>query len=216
MSQIEGLIKSESFDYLQPILYRNQNVLRCELSEVHRGKANRRTAFKNALAIYELLFPAGADALFFHSNVSDMSLCEDYGFSRQEMEGILACEREKLNLLASLQNVKKRTVIENLARYDDAPAEVIKRNRIIFYAGSADLNEKALIKRLTDPREGRLQALEPSFVSFANECILSIYDERGCDIFFADKEKYRQFFHRLQPFLFDYDIELMRQYYAQN
>ena len=81
MSRIEGLIKSESFDYLQPILYRNQNVLRCELSEVHRGKANRRTAFKNALAIYELLFPAGADALFFHSTVSDMSLCEDYDFS---------------------------------------------------------------------------------------------------------------------------------------
>ena len=48
------------------------------------------------------------------------------------------------------------------------------------------------------------------FVSFENECIMSIYDDRGCDIVFATKEKMQAFFGKLEPYLLAYDMEEMK------
>ena len=47
------------------------------------------------------------------------------------------------------------------------------------------------------------------FVSFENECILSIYDDRGCDIVFTTKEKMREFYNKLKPYFLEYDAEEM-------
>lgn len=38
---------------------------------------------------------------------------------------------------------------------------------------------------------------------------MSIYDDRGCDIVFANKEKMRKLFTKLKPYLLDYDMEEM-------
>ena len=46
-------------------------------------------------------------------------------------------------------------------------------------------------------------------MSFENECILSIYDDRGCDIVFATKEKMREFYNKLNPYFLEYDAEEM-------
>ena len=52
--------------------------------------------------------------------------------------------------------------------------------------------------------------MEISLVSFANECILSVYDDRGCDIVFAVPEKLREFYPLLEPFFLAYDAEEMK------
>jgi hypothetical protein len=55
-----------------------------------------------------------------------------------------------------------------------------------------------------------------SFVSFENECILSIYDSRGCDIVFATQEKMKEFYHTLEPYFLDYDRAEMERRYKEN
>ncbi|MBO7555412.1 MAG: DUF3885 domain-containing protein [Neisseriaceae bacterium] len=43
--------------------------------------------------------------------------------------------------------------------------------------------------------------------------MLSIYDDRGCDIVFATKEKYQEFYNKLQKYLLEYDLEEMKKRY---
>ena len=50
---------------------------------------------------------------------------------------------------------------------------------------------------------------EVGFVSFENECILSVYDDRGCDIVFATREKMNAFYHKLRPYFLNYDLDEM-------
>ena len=52
-----------------------------------------------------------------------------------------------------------------------------------------------------------------SFVSFDNQCIFSVYDDRGCDIVFFDVEKYKEFYIKLEQYFLDYDRETMRKTY---
>ena len=60
------------------------------------------------------------------------------------------------------------------------------------------------------------QHLAPvGFVSFENECILSIYDDRGCDIVFATHEKLREFYPLLKPYFLTYDAEEMARRYGE-
>ena len=54
------------------------------------------------------------------------------------------------------------------------------------------------------------RGFDTSFVSFENECILSVYDDRGCDAVFADKEKMCEFYPLLKPYFLEYDIEEMQ------
>mgnify|MGYP003328298675 CR=1 FL=1 len=50
-------------------------------------------------------------------------------------------------------------------------------------------------------------------VSFANECIFSVYDDRGCDVVFMTREKVREFYHQLQPYFLEYDVQEMEKRY---
>ena len=54
---------------------------------------------------------------------------------------------------------------------------------------------------------------EVSLVSFENECILSVYDDRGCDIVFSTHEKMCEFYPMLEPFFLPYDCEMMKKRY---
>ena len=49
-----------------------------------------------------------------------------------------------------------------------------------------------------------------SFVSLDNQCIFSVYDDRGCDIVFFSEEKYKEFYIKLEQYFLDYDREKMR------
>ena len=50
-----------------------------------------------------------------------------------------------------------------------------------------------------------------SFVSLDNQCIFSVYDDRGCDVVFFTKEKYKEFYVKLEQYFLDYDREKMRE-----
>lgn len=50
-----------------------------------------------------------------------------------------------------------------------------------------------------------------SFVSLENQCIFSVYDDRGCDIVFFSNEKYKEFYIKLEQYFLDYDREKMRE-----
>jgi hypothetical protein len=89
-------------------------------------------------------------------------------------------------------------------------AELIRRNRVICYPDDNAFDHSQLIRASVRVDLGGLDQPEISFVSFKNECILSIYDDRGCDIVFATKEKYREFFIKLRNYLFRFDLEEMK------
>ena len=50
-----------------------------------------------------------------------------------------------------------------------------------------------------------------SFVSFDNQFIFSVYDDRGCDIVFFSNEKYKEFYLKLEQYFLDYDREKMKE-----
>ena len=47
------------------------------------------------------------------------------------------------------------------------------------------------------------------FVSYKNNLIYSIYDDRGCDIVFFKKEDYKKYYSKLEKYFLEYDKELM-------
>ncbi|MBQ8213270.1 MAG: DUF3885 domain-containing protein, partial [Clostridia bacterium] len=79
----------------------------------------------------------------------------------------------------------------------------VQKNRIICYTDSKYPYKKRVIENF--PWGWRTV----HFVSFENECILSIYDHRGCDVVFATKEKMREFYDKLKPYFLESDVEEM-------
>jgi len=71
-SKVEALICDREFSYLQPYFYNNPYALRCELG-VGEGVQYHKNAKERALKIYNILFPHGADAIFFDYYVCDYS-----------------------------------------------------------------------------------------------------------------------------------------------
>ena len=195
MSAIEDLLLSRDYSCLPPLFYNNGYAMRCELGA--GGAASRqqvRTAGQKAMQIYRILFPDGADALFFHRFTFDQS-CGDGWQDR---------------FVRSFQRKYRYTVIPDLDPGDLAEDGLTKRDRILCYADGKRFHASRLIRRLVRSDFGGKGALDTSFVSFENECFLSIYDDRGCDVVFATKEKYRQFYTLLSQFLLDYDLEEMK------
>ena len=169
-----------------------------------------------ALEIYNILFPQGANAIIFNYWITDHSDSGEAEKRRLEemelelgdsIEFQLQQETAQLRFLLEYQGNYRHHVVRNLPTYDigdeEAPSKV-KRNRIVCYADGNDFDHSALID-LQINGNGH----EISFVSFENECILSVYDDRGCDIVFATHEKMAEFYHRLQPYFLEYDAEEM-------
>lgn len=98
--------------------------------------------------------------------------------------------------------------ISILETYGDEDAEIQTRNRIVCYADGAQFDYADIIERqITE------NGYDISFVSTRNECILSIYDDRGCDVFFAAEEKFKEFYHKLKPYFLNYDLDTMEKRY---
>ena len=87
-SKVEELILSRDFDYLQPYFCNNPYALRCELGIGDTTEEYMRQAWQRANAIYDLLFPHGADAIIFNYWINDWS-------ESGEAEG-KACESEEI------------------------------------------------------------------------------------------------------------------------
>lgn len=219
-SKIEELICSHEFAYLQPYFYNNPYALRCELGVCDSDEEYIANAKKRALEIYNTLFPAGADAIIFNYwiyDYSDSADAECLSYEEDDdLEGIIdnrvAVETEQLRFLSHNQMKYRHQSVKNLPTYDDfddVDCSAPRRNRIICFSDGKEFDYNDLIDRQINGTNGH----EISFVSFEHECILSIYDDRGCDVVFATCEKMKEFYSKLQPYFLSYDLEEMSKRY---
>ncbi len=215
MSQIERLILSRDFPYLQPYFYNHPYALRCELGRGRTPEEYAETARARAEAIYRILFPTPADALIFSYWIYDRSFTGDPGtdlpaFSdearRWYLETQIKQEAEQLRFLDEMQSKYRHTVVRDLPTYDDGPDKDSWRHRIVCWPDAWGFADLGLLRRqlVDEPLP-----LDISLVRFRNECLFSVYDDRGCDIVFAVPEKLREFYPRLKPYFLAYDAEEM-------
>ncbi len=213
MTLTEEKILSREFSYLQPYFYRHPHALRCELGQGDDREEYMAAALKRALEIYDILFPKGADAIFFNYWLQDPcdsgpAEQEESGTSMEEAVGwSLEFERAKHRFLLENQFRYRHVTVRDLPTYDepdDPDYGLTRRNRVVCYSDGRGFDQKKLIRN-----EIFWEGYEVSFVSFENACIFSVYDDRGCDIVFLTREKLREFYHRLQPYFLDYDREEM-------
>lgn len=219
-SIVEKKICSNDFQYLQPYFYNNPYALRCELGIGDTSEEYMENAKRRATEIYHILFPNGADAIFFNYWLYDY--CDsgdaekrvyDSDFDSEDIiENRLEFEREKLRFLSYYQLNYRHVTVRNLDTYDD-PDDIDfgrqQRNRIVCFSDSIEFDYQHLINQEIEVVNGH----EVSFVSFEHECIFSIYDDRGCDIVFMTHDKMKEFYNELQPYFLEYDVEEMTKRY---
>lgn len=187
MHNIIEQISDDSFLYLQPWFYNNQLALRCELG-IGEDKYME-NAFSRAIQIASILFEnRKIDAAFFNQYF--------------DADGSVHVEGDfELNI------DKKIDLNRNLLlASDDIDDDISAVKRCIAY----DVDFITLESILKNQIECQINPLV-SFVSLDNQCIFSVYDDRGCDVVFFTKEKYKEFYVKLEQYFLDYDREKMRE-----
>lgn len=215
MSKIIEMLTDRDFAYNPPYFYNNPYSLRCELGVGNDRKTYLEEAKKRLFEIYDILFPKKADAIFFNYWICDLSSSgdaeiSDYGEDWQEVvESCAESVAEEIRFLSQYQILYRHISVEDLAVdescYDPSKE---KRNRIICFADDKGFDDKELLLgQINEQNANRCIGL----VSFENDCILSAYDDRGCDIVFAEYERMREFYKKLEAYFLDYDrIEMKR------
>ena len=215
-SKVESLLLSPDFDYLQPYFYNHPYALRCELG-IGRGRRYMANARRRAKEIYRILFPHGADAIAFNAWIYDRTDTDEawkdigaVGRSPAKEEAYEAKkEAHRVRFLLEYQRNYRHVTVKNLRTYcapDDPEYENIRRNRVLCYAGDRGFDDLKLLRGQIDSEVNS----DVSLVSFENECILSVYDDRGCDVVFADPAHFRAFYPALEPYFLAYDLEEMQ------
>ena len=120
------------------------------------------------------------------------------------IENIISAEKKRLAFCLGYQKKYKHVVIRDIPFEQDD--DIVRRNRICCYPNKK-FNAIKVIDSQIENQENPIVHL----VSFVNSCIFSVYDDRGCDIVFFDKNKFMQFYPLLQKYFLDYDIALMEQ-----
>lgn len=216
MYNVENRILSKEFEYFEPYFYNNELSYRCELG-VGDGRKYLSNALARAETICSILFPEGLDAFFYESKFYDYDYnTEDVlkGCSKEVLSSLkkdvtfisdMVKKETKFNLL--YQQKYRHKVVRNALSYstEDIDDGLIQSNRIVCYIQNDFSVSKEIKSRFADPSRRILH-----FVSFRNECIMSIYDIRGCDIVFFDEAKYVAFYDKLSPYFLEYDRELMK------
>lgn len=213
MSLAEERICSREFSYLQPYFYNHPYGLRCELGQGDAHEAYMATALRRALELYDILFPKGADAICFNywlqddcdSGPAEQDDCDET--MEENLAHALEVEAKKYRFLRENQFRYRHVTVRNLPTYDepgDSDCELIRRNRVVCFSDGKGFDYETLLRN-----EIFWEGHEVSFLSFENECIFSVYDDRGCDIVFMTREKLREFYHKIEPYFLDYDREEM-------
>ncbi len=190
MSRIESRLLDPAFGYFHPLFYNHPYALRCELSTGDGADARLQTAQCRAEAIAAILFAdrdGQPDAIF-----SDVVL---------NPSGALRYRADRVHvrpLIDRYRHTKIRQLATDpfYAEDDDPPITA----RFLCYRDEDRFDVPTLIRMNFD-----VSHAEIDMVSFAHECIFSIYDARGCDIVFADHHALRRLYPLLEPYFLDYD-----------
>ncbi len=215
-SIVEQRICSREFPYLQPYFYNHPYALRCELGMGDTHEEYIANAKQRALEIYHILFPTGVDTMMFnhwlydHCDSGDAGgdLLNGHDSAEEAIQYWVNAKADTLRFLLEQQFKYRHLTVRNLDTYDADCSETERRNRVICYSDGIGFDYEALIEQ-----EIEWEGHDVSFVSFENECIFSVYDDRGCDIVFMTHEKLKKFYHRLQPYFLEYDVEEMEKRY---
>ncbi len=199
---VKDIILSEDFLYEQPFFYNNELSYRCEL-----GQGDGRTYMKNAknraLHIFDILFPEKVDALLFHNYYCD------YDTSSTDGEHIFYGNIEKAEkdrLVFSIKLQQRYTHSKVRLQGLEPDEDILGVNRIICDNPSQSDCKKYIKRQITNQQNSLLH-----FVSYDLNCIFSIYDDRGCDIVFFDKDNYLQMYDKLCPCFLEYDLPLIEE-----
>ncbi len=216
MSKVEEQILSREFDYLHPYFYNNPYALRCELGIGNTTEEYLSQARQRANAIYDILFSNGADAIIFNYWINDWSDSGEAEGKSWESEEIVAgiidrriqAESDSLRFLSECMMKYRHAAVKDLKTYDepgDPDYDLRRRHRIVCYSDGIGFDDRGLIeKQLSDVDNQGV-----SLISFENECIFSVYDDRGCDIVFMTYEKMKAFYPALRPYFLEYDLTEM-------
>lgn len=182
VGNVKSSIEDNSFLYQQPWFYNNNLSLRCELG-IGNGAVYNENAINRALKIFNILFKDDIiDCVFLDEYTNEDDLIDINEFFTFDNTLDLDITYNDNELYEDVSSIKRHFV------YD------VDKSKI-----------KKIIKH---------QILNGSniyhFVSFKNNFIFSIYDDRGCDIVFFDGGKYKEFYHILEKYFLDYDRELMK------
>jgi len=202
---VENKICDRNFIYLEPWFYNNNLAMRCELGIGDTDEEYMQNAEQRAMEIFDILFANGIDAIFY--DFYEQDFLKD-GEANQEpyTRNFPIYVKKQLEFTRVLFNKYRHLVLKDLKTNDDF--DDIHRHRIICYMDNKKLNHNKYIHLNVFGHENRI-----SFVSFENECIYSIYDDRGCDIVFFTKEKFIEFYEKLQPYFLNYDVAIMKDRY---
>ena len=201
MSNIEKLILSRDFRYEPPYFYTNNFALRCALDNGESNEEYLSNVKKRASEIFSILFENDVDMFFFDNYIYDFDF--DMG-NTVYINNLISLEKNRLKFSLGYQKKFKHIVIRDIPF--DKDADIVRRNRICCYPNKK-FNPLKVINSQIDNQDNPTIHL----VSFENSCIFTVYDDRGCDIVFFDKNKFRQFYPLLQGYFLDYDIALMKQ-----
>ena len=188
MNNINKKLLDSSFLYLPPWFYNNKLALRCELG-IGESNEYMNNAFHRAINIANILFEnKKIDAAFFHQYFDNDGHAYDTNDLTLGIEAIVELDRC------------------SLVQLEEVDDDVSAVKRYISY----DIDFETLENILKSQIECQLNPLV-SFVSFDNQFIFSVYDDRGCDIIFYSSEKFKEYYLKLEPYFLDYDREKMKE-----
>lgn len=212
VTSIEKQLLSREFPYFPPFFYNNGLSLRCELS-----LGTKRSALKRAGEILYLLMPNGPDAMVFRHFITDYSdsgpagedefrgsQCPDT--AAQLNAAYLRDEARRLRFLLDNQ-LKYRHVSVKELPIDADDRYSVRQNRVICWSDGKGFDCEKLIRQCVDDRFNP----DIGLVSFENECVMIVYDDRGCDVLFADANKFLALYPKLEPYFLEYDRMLMEE-----
>ena len=201
MSQIEKLILSRDFDDESPHFYRNPWALRCELG-LGQGEAWTKSARERARAIYRLLFPKPADAALFDDWLIDYTFDTGEAVCLGPVGEAIRMETARLRHLFRCLRTWRHRVVKNLR--PQTPQDAHVRSRVICYSDGRPFDDLAIIDEQIDEK-----GFGTGLVSYDSDCVLWVYDGRGCDVVFASPEAMLAFYEKLSPYFLAYDAEEM-------
>ena len=213
----EQSVTNRKFLYPRPWFYNHPYALRCELGIGDTNEAYWASARARATELYGILFPMGADMVFFDhwkneycgSGAPEWMDWESMEEAEEINENRIEAVTRDLRFLLRMQMRYRHATLYDLP-WEDQEEDGCRRNRVICWSDGTGFDFEALLEQNLQEEYSPV-----SFVSFENACIFSVYDSRGCDIVFLTPEKMREFYTRLEPYFLDYDREEMERRFRE-
>lgn len=202
---MKKMILDREFCYDPPYFYNNELALRCELGVGDSDEEYMTNAKKRAAEIFAILFEDGVSMFFF-----DDYIC-DYDFDAGEtvyINPVIEAEKNRLKFCLGYQKKFRHKVVRDIP-FDKEGGDIIRRNRICCYPNKKFNATNVINSQIESQKNPTIH-----LVSFENDCILTVYDDRGCDIVFYDKDKFKKFYPLLEKYFLGYDKDLMKKRYC--